>query len=827
MDINEKISLNAREIMKIEIEEAGGNEVFFRGIPDENGIVTEVEVLARGNKYSVPAIIKAMKKGEVLIHNHPSGFLYPSDADVEIASMYSNRMAGASYIVNNGLTDIYVIVELFSDNNVKIDITPYFEKTGLLSQTFKGFEYRDEQLHMAKHIENGLNDEKKVIVEAGTGTGKTLAYLIPSVEWAIKNKKRVVISTNTINLQEQLLNKDIPIAKKVVQGDFRYILVKGRGNYLCNRKYFNLALGENVNFEEFSNSQKTQFKEIIIWGKKTEKGDKSELPFEVDNSVWELFQSETDICAGAKCPYKGECFFLKSREEKKNADILITNHHMYFSDLAIRKEIGFNTEYSILPEYGLVVFDEAHNIEKVARDYFSYEASKYSFTKIMNQIFATEGKKKNTGSLDILLNYIKNTSLDSRNILEKEIKEIKIKHKSLFLEGREYFNHIIEVFSKGQMGTFTFRAKKEEMEYSPFLSSLIDFREKFTSEYNSYMRKVRSLIKEIRDEEDEQGTINDFIKYTDRLENFFNNFRFINDFDDEEFIYWIEVNSRKSNSKLVATPLKIDNELQKNLYINLKQIIFTSATIAIGSDFSYFKESIGLEEDTLDKVIHSPFDYDKQMKVYIPDDIPNPSDRNFVDEISEFLKALLIKSKGKTFVLFTSYSALNYVYYLLRDDLEANGIELYIHGMAPRTHLVNMYINGRNPVLFGTDSFWEGVDIKGKQLSSVIIVKLPFKVPSDPVTEAIIENITAQGKNSFIEYQIPEAVIKFKQGIGRLIRSKTDHGTVTILDNRVINKRYGKYFMESIPTRNIRIVGKSAVLKDIEADIKGGYNEEI
>lgn len=302
MDINEKISLNAREIMKLEIEEAGGNEVFFRGIPNENGIVTEVEVLARGNKYSVPAIIKAMKKGEVLIHNHPSGFLYPSDADVEIASMYSNRMAGASYIVNNGLTDVYVIVELFSDSNVEIDITPYFEKTGLLSQTFKGFEYRDEQLHMAKHIEAGLNNEKKVIVEAGTGTGKTLAYLIPSVEWAIKNKKRVVISTNTINLQEQLLNKDIPIAKKVVQGDFRYILVKGRGNYLCNRKYFNLALGENVNFEEFSNSQKTQFKEIISWGKKTEKGDKSELPFEVDNSVWELFQSETDICAGAKVP---------------------------------------------------------------------------------------------------------------------------------------------------------------------------------------------------------------------------------------------------------------------------------------------------------------------------------------------------------------------------------------------------------------------------------------------------------------------------------------------------------------------------------------------
>lgn len=827
MEIKEKISFEAREIIKNEIEKAGGNEVFFRCIPNDEGVITEVSVLARGNKTSVPAILNAMKKGEVIIHNHPSGFLYPSDADVEIASIYSNRMAGGSYIVNNSVTDVYVIVELFKDENVKIDITPYFEKTGLLSQVFQGFEYRDEQLHMAKHIEKGLNKEIKVIVEAGTGTGKTLAYLIPSIEWAIKNKKRVVISTNTINLQEQLLNKDIPIAKKVIQGDFKYILVKGRGNYLCNRKYSNIIMGENSSIQDFSDSQKVQFNEIKKWGQKTEKGDKAELPFEVDASVWELFQSETDICAGNKCPYKGECFFLKSREEKKNADILITNHHMYFSDLAIRKEIGFNTEYSILPEYGMVVFDEAHNVEKVARDYFSYEASKYSFTKTMNQIFTVEGKKKNTGSLDILQKYIKSHDIDHRGILDKEIEDIKIKHKNLYIAGREYFNHIIEVFSNGQMGTFTFRAKKDEMDNSPFLSSLIDFRERFTIEYNSYMRKVRELIKDIRDEEDENGNINDFIKYTDRLESFFNNFRFINDFDDDEFIYWIEVNSRKGNSKLVATPLKIDHELQKNLYMNLKQIVFTSATIAIGNDFTYFKESIGLDEETLDKVIHSPFNYDKQMKVYIPSDIPAPSDKNFTDEIAEFLKAMLIKSKGKTFVLFTSYSTLNYMYYMLRDELEANGIELFIHGKAPRTQLINMYVNGRNPVLFGTDSFWEGVDIKGKQLSSVIIVKIPFKVPSDPVTEAIIEHITAQGKNSFTEYQVPEAVIKFKQGIGRLIRSKSDSGTITILDNRIINKKYGRYFIESIPTKNINVIGKTAILKDITTKNKGENNEEI
>ncbi len=818
MDIKEKISSEAREIMIQEISEAQGNEVFFRGIPDENGIVTEVEVLARGNRHSTPAVLKGMRKGEVIIHNHPSGYLYPSDADIEIASIYSNNQDGASYIVNNDLTDIYIIVELFKLENVKIDIEPYFTKNGMLSQVFRGFEYRDEQLDMAKHIEKGLNSEATVVVEAGTGTGKTLAYLIPAIEWSIKNKKRVIISTNTINLQEQLLNKDIPVARSVIQDHFNYILVKGRGNYLCNRKYFNVKMGDIAQADDFSASQRDQLKNVLEWGEETKTGDKSELYFEVDRNVWEMFYSESDMCAGNKCPYKSECFFLKSREEKKKADILITNHHMYFSDLAIRKQIGFNSEFSILPEYGLVVFDEAHNVEKVARDYFSYEVSRYSFTKIMNQIYPVESKKKNASALEIVVKDIKTKELDSRGILGKYIEDIEVKHKSLFTVGRSYFDYLIKMFSKGEMGTFTFRAKKEEMENSPFMNELNQYRDNVVNEYRNYMKEVRKFISELKDAEDEQGHIDDFSRYVDRLDVFFTNFNFIHEFDDEEFIYWIEVNSKKSNSKLVATPLKVNKELEENLFINLKNLIFTSATIAVGEDFKYFKESVGLPNDTLDKVIHSPFDYDNQMTLYIPKDMPNPTDRNFMDEVAEFLKAQLVATKGKSFVLFTSYQALNYVYYTVRDELKKNGIDIFVQGMAPRSHIVNMFINGKNPVLFGTDSFWEGVDIKGQQLSNVIIVKLPFKVPSDPVTEAIIEHIEAQGKNPFMEYQIPEAVIKFKQGIGRLVRSKTDVGTVTVLDNRVVTKRYGKVFLESVPTKNVKILTKSEILRDI---IKG------
>ena len=813
MNIEEKISLEARNKMAFEISESGGNEVFFRGILDENKIVSEVEVIAKGNRYSVPAILRRMKKNEIIIHNHPSGYLYPSDADIEVASIFANRMDGGSYIVDNNVENIYVITEAYFDENKKIDIKPYFEKNGLLSQYFKEFEYRDEQLHMAEHIEKGLNDEKKVIVEAGTGTGKTLAYLIPSIQWALENEKKVIISTNTINLQEQLLNKDIPIAKKIMPRDFKYLLVKGRGNFLCNRKHANLLSMKPAELEEFSDDQKRQFEAIINWGKETKTGDKSELYFEVDYTVWEYFQSETDICAGARCPYKSECFFLKSREEKKKADILIANHHIFFSDLAIRKEIGFNTDYSILPEYGLVVFDEAHNIEKVARDYFSYEVSKYGFTKAMNQILNVLSKKKNKGQLETLIHYLKERKYEDKEIVEKLLEnDIRLNHNNLFKAGRDYFDRLIEIFSKGQIGSISFRIKKDEIMASSFYSMLNDVKENFVLEFNTYLRTVRKVIAILKETEDNDGVINDFIKYIERLETFFENFKFINNLDDEEFIYWVEVNNKKNNSKLVATPLKIDDELSENLYSNLKQLVFTSATIAVENNFDYFKKSIGLEEETYNKIIASPFDYDKQMKVYIPSGLPDPNDRNFLDEIEPLLKKMILKTRGRTFVLFTSYKSLNYMYYMLRDELEENGINFFIQGMYPRTKLVEMYKNSDAPVLFGTDSFWEGVDVKGEQLISVIIVKLPFKVPSDPVTEAIIETYELQGKNPFIEYQIPESVIKFKQGIGRLIRSKEDRGIITILDNRIVTKRYGKYFLDSIPTKNIIRIDQSEII---------------
>ncbi|MGL4533814.1 MAG: helicase C-terminal domain-containing protein [Fusobacteriaceae bacterium] len=812
MNIKDKISLSAIEKMKEEIKSVEGNEVFFRGILNEENIVENVEVLARGNKKSTPAIIKKMKKEEVMIHNHPSGYLYPSDADIELASYYANKENGGFYIVNNNLSEIYVVVEVNNEKNIPIEITPYFEKKGAISHHYKDFEYREEQLHMAQAIEEGFNSEKKVIVEAGTGTGKTLAYLIPGIEWAVKNKKRIIFSTNTINLQEQLLNKDIPLAKKVLGYDFKYMLAKGRGNYMCNRKYFNQLMGEKPNMSEFSLSQKNQYNGIIKWGSKTENGDKAELDFEVDLTIWESFQSETDTCIGNRCQYRGECFFFKSKDEKKKADVLITNHHLYFTDLAIRKEIGFSTEYSILPDYGAIVFDEAHNIEKVARDYFSMEISKLSFIKVLNKIEHADIKKKGNGVLSLVEKECKDQKSKDALVL---ISKLKLKHSDLNVAMRRYFNEFIEMFTDEKQQTNSIRLKKNDSNQINYLDKIKVLTQDFIIEYSYYGKISRQLIKILRELEDEEGYINELIKYLDRTEDMITALKFVDSMEDEEYIYWVDVNRKKGYAKRVATPLKISSELQKNLFINIKTIIFTSATMAIGKSFKYFKESIGMTEKVIEKVINSPFDYNKQMKVYIPQDLPDPNSINFNEIASEFLKNIVLATEGKAFILFTSHSTLNRVYYTVRDELSKKGIELYIHGTAPRTHLIEMYKKSEKPVLLGADSFWEGVDIKGKKLSTVVIVKLPFKVPNDPITEAIIESITFSGKNSFTEYQIPEAVIKFKQGIGRLIRSKSDTGNIIILDNRVITKRYGEFFKEAIPTKRIEIASKNSILKSI------------
>ena len=822
MKIAEFISAKAVEHMRLEISESGGNEVFFRGIPDGEGIVSEVEVIARGNSSSVAALLNMMRKNEVIIHNHPSGVLIPSDEDVNISSMYG-EVGGASYIVNNAVDDIYVIVPL--KEFIKIDIDEYFGENGVIHKNFGKFEVRREQYEMAKLIENSMNENKKLIVEAGTGTGKTIAYLLPTLLYAIENNLKVIVSTNTINLQEQLVNKDIPLLKKIINEDFNYQIVKGRGNYLCKRKLYNIDVAEKETDTEEEKTEKNIIRNLIDWDKNvTRTGDRNELKYEISNSIWEKVNSEVDMCKGVKCPHYSKCHFFKARKNVADATLLIVNHHMFFADLAIRNQTGFYTNYSILPNYDIVVFDEAHNIEDTARNYFTFETSKISFGRLMGNIYNRRVvNSSNGGAIVRLMTYL-NESLSSEEY-EKvdELKEDAIAELNIFYDkGIDIFDKLIYLFSENNNNReIKIKIDKQKMQSNKAFREVMEINSQFKESYGNLVIRINKFLNTVTNYnlEDKEGFLFEFSRYYERLKQYYKKFEFILEGKEEGYVYWANVTTIRPNVKLYATPFDISDELNDNLFTKMDRMVFTSATLAVDNKFDYYKKSIGLMKENRrkidERIVKSPFDYEKQMKVYIPEDALDPTNIEFLRDLEEFIEGVIKNTKGHCFLLFTSYSALNFLYNQLKSRFSEKEYTLIKQNDFPRHEMIEIFKNSKNPILFGTDSFWEGVDVQGEQLQSVIITKLPFKVPNDPVTEAIIENIRKNGQNPFNDYQVPQAVIKFKQGVGRLIRSKTDSGNIIILDNRIIKKMYGKKFLSALP-RNKVVESKSEILKKMK-----------
>ena len=818
MKITDFINADTIEKMREEISKANGNEVFFRGVPDEAGVVSEMEVIARGNEYSVAALLNMMKKNEVIIHNHPSGVLLPSNADISVSSGYGNS-GGASYIVNNSVDDIYVIVPL--KKQAKINIDEYFGENGRIHKKIGKFETRKEQYEMSKNIEKCMNDNRKLIVEAGTGTGKTIAYLLPTLLYALENNLKLIISTNTINLQEQLISKDIPLIEKIIEREFQYEIVKGRGNYLSKRKLHNMNTVITEKDTEEEKQEKRIIKNLIEWDNVTATGDRGELKYDVPYKIWEQIKSETDTCMGVKCQFYSSCHFFKARKNISDANMLILNHHMFFADLSIRNEIGFNTDYSILPNYDIVVFDEAHNLEDTARNYFTYEISRYSFGRLMGSIHNTRATgKNNAGALTRLLGYLNENLSQGDYIRIDDMKEeiINILN-SFYNKGNEIFDKIMYPFAQELSNAeIKERIDRPKIKNTKFWKEIIDRNIELKEMYGELIRKINKFLNNIEnfDLEDEDGIIFDFTKYYNRLKEYYKNFEFIIESNDKDYVYWLNFIPSKANIELHATPFDISEDLNDSLFSKMERMVFTSATLAVDNKFNYFRESLGLKNNKgkkiEEKIIDSPFDYEKQTEVYIPEDTLDPNNIEFLDDLIGFVEKIIKKTEGHCFLLFTSYSSMNYLYNKIKVYFSKNDYTLIKQNDYPRHEMIEIFKNSRNPVLFGTDSFWEGVDVQGEQLQSVIIVKLPFKVPNDPVTEAIIENIKEKGKNPFNDYQVPQAVIKFKQGIGRLIRSKEDKGIITILDNRVIKKSYGKKFLRALP-KNITIKSKKEILE--------------
>ena len=820
MDIKERFSEKSLQTIKEYLIENDNKSIIFKATFDENEVIQEPFFLSLYKKKTFEETLTKVKRDEVVIRITKPNQLYPNDLELELSEELFNRRNIAYCLLSSDLDDFYFIQDIDRTNLEKIDIENYFSEDGILVNEIKGFEHRHEQEEMAKNIQKAINDNRKIIVEAGTGTGKTLAYLIPAIKWAIANKKKVIIATNTINLQEQLLLKDIPLAKSVIKDEFSYALVKGRTNYLCKRLFTELSLGKSVDIETFSMEAREQIEYILKWGNKTKTGDKAELPFEVYPDVWELVQSTTELCLGKKCPFRKECFYMKTRMKKMEADILISNHHVFFSDLNVRAETDFDSEYLILPRYDMVIFDEAHNIESVARSYFSVEVSKISFTRLLHRIYQKKSKKKKEKSaLTRVEETIDEKYLEKTGDYLELLKSMKSEIYSLQTIGDEYFDEIRKMFETNTEAPIRKSLNNFEMTKSNFLENLRAKKEFFQAKLAEFLNLMMAFNNVIDEEKDKNPEVINFNNHLKIFKKYIDSFKFINSFSDDDYVYWLDINSKRTNVVLTATPLNIAQKLSSVLFENLNRLVFASATIMANGNFEYFKKSLGLdEEECMECFIESPFDYENQMSVYIPADIQDSENLNaFVTDASKFILDILKKTKGKAFILFTSYTMLNQIYYSLVNKLKNSNFEIFLHGEKPRSQLIKEFKEAKNPVLFGTTSFWEGVDVQGENLSNVIITKLPFLVPTDPIVSAISKKIEESGGNSFSDFQLPEAIIKFKQGVGRLIRKKTDRGNVFILDSRVIKKRYGSAFIKALPSqKNIKILEKDDIIKEIE-----------
>lgn len=799
-------------LMRHEIGEASGNEVFFIGRTNVDGIVCEVEAIARGTKTAVPAILARAACGDVVVHNHPSGDLTPSGADMEIAAVAGNQGIGFS-IVNNDCSRCYQVVSPFSETKGELlsldEIGRVFAPDGMMAG-LKGYEQRDEQLRMAFAVAEAFNKDKVVLVEAGTGTGKSLAYLVPSILWAVRNNQRVVISTNTINLQEQLIRKDLPFLARNSQVEFKAVLVKGRSNYACLRKLEN-AEAEPALFPDEATAELTS---IIEWSKSCQDGCRSDLSFAPRGSTWEEVCCEADQCSRSKCKHFNRCFFYRARRDASAAKILVVNHALLLSDIVLRKETGYDAT-AILPPFTRLIFDEGHHLEDVATSHLSLIISRGAILKQLHRLVPLKAAR--SGLLTIISNRLTRDLPESMEALYTELSALLESHllpkshdvAALTESTMDWLALAVEREAKGEGGRECKLRITPEVERTPFWQECRQRAQALADALGDYTSALRTLVRRCNDLPDKlkeklADQLLDTAGIEGRLQAMVDGLLFFNS-TPEGYCSWIETSSghRGVQARLCAAPLDISGQVKETILDRLKTIIVTSATLTVGGDFKYLKKRTGfglLPKERLNELqLASPFDYASQVFVAVPDDMPEPTGHGYREALEERILRAVTTSKGGAFILFTSYDLLNKVYATLKPDLARLGLTALKQGETGRHTLLAHFRKDHNAVLFGTDSFWEGVDVKGEALRLVIITRLPFQVPTEPVQQARSEQVEANGGDSFREFSIPQAVIKFRQGFGRLIRSRDDRGAVLILDRRITTKGYGKTFLRSLP----------------------------
>ncbi len=639
-----------------------------------------------------------------------------------------------------------------------LSLHQFFGPNGVLAQTHPAYEFRRGQLQMAQAVEQALAEKRHLIVEAGTGTGKTLAYLLP----VIRSGLRVIVSTGTKTLQEQLFHKDVPFLEQVMSGNvsgtdapkLRVCYMKGRNNYLCRKKLYELTDRPVLNgLEEID-----QFRMIKEWEAKTGTGDRAELSGLAESSVlWPKLDARIEACTGSKCKEYERCFVTEMRRRAAESDIIIVNHHLFFADLAIKRSSDGAPDAGVLPDAAAVIFDEAHELEDVAASFFGISVSNLRIADLARDVeFALR---------------------DSRLVsatLEQTIQALRQRSQLFF-----------SLLPQGET-RFAFETRREFLEENG---------DEFLNLQNTLARLNTELLA-VPNKPDE------FFNLARRAEELRVQLTFVLESNDKNTVYWIErrgearrAQRSQQNVFLQATPIDVSQILRHTLFSELDTAVLTSATLAVGGGFHYATGRLGLQH-ARELVVPSHFDYESQAIFYVPPDLPDPREPDFARKATDRIRRLLEITRGRAFCLFTSYAQMNDVHDRLLGELEYPMLK---QGDAPKNALLEEFRQTPNAVLFATSSFWQGVDVQGEQLSCVIIDRLPFAVPNDPVVAARIKAIDDEGGNAFFDYQVPAAVISLKQGFGRLIRSLYDRGLVCLLDNRILKKQYGRVFVESLP----------------------------
>lgn len=815
----------AASAMRAAIRLAGGREVCFVGTVDEQGVVQTARVAARGDPGQVLALPGFARKGEMLIHNHPSGELQPSNADLQIAAKMHDDGIGFA-IIDNEAARIYVVVEIpRADKRVVLGgeaVDAVLAPGGAVSGGHAGYENRESQREMARQIAKLYSIGGIGLLEAGTGVGKSLAYLVPALRWAALNGERTVVATATIPLQEQLVAKDLPFLERVLDDQkVRFALLKGWRNYICLLRLKQARDGAPALFE--SDTQ-AELASIASWAEQTTDGTIADLPATPRAELWDEVAAEGDLCTRLRCPHFGNCFVFKARRKAAEADVIVVNHHLLMADVAVRRASQNWSESAVLPAYGRLIVDEGHHLEDAAAQHLGNTATRRALQRLAGRL-----ERRGKGLLPALIVKLEGRrdllSIASLDLVRQRLAPAVYRVRD---RGTRVFDMLDAwMTQKGTMMTRLTESFDDEDIWKHGLRDELEDLLNELSQLGEGLNTVRERLETDSQREEELAPLmNEVRSVCRKLEGIGDALRHGLDSDPHgpALVRWIEVRGSKPqegesdrNVAVTSVPLDLAPLLREDLFRRVDTAIVTSATLAVGQTFDFLRDRLGLDSEDLEPVAAaypSPFVFEEQAVLAIPEDAPEPNApaRAHVQAVVDYVTDLATASDGGLFVLCTSHRDVRDAAALLRSRGLDKKWPLLVHGEDQRERLLDRFRSSGRAILLGTATFWEGVDVPGDALRGLVLSKLPFRVPTEPLTAAHCEAIAARGGDAFSEYMVPHAALRLKQGFGRLIRTRTDRGAIVLADARILTKGYGKRLLEALPPAR-RLTGSWAEIR--------------